>query len=94
MVSHRRWRLESPGFANLRPLDILSCKGARGLTSGVPLTAELSMPADHLLISVLLLAVVVLLVTEWIPLEATALLTLVVFVIIMLAVPVFWSLQP
>lgn len=52
------------------------------------------MPADHLLISVLLLAVVVLLVTEWIPLEATALLTLVVFVIIMLAVPVFWSLQP
>lgn len=34
------------------------------------------MPVDHLLISGLLVAVVILLVTEWIPLEATALLTL------------------
>ena len=67
------------------------------------------MLPDHLIILLLLAVVVVLLVTEWIPLEATALLTagvlalsglviglpltLVVFVIILLLVPLFWPLR-
>lgn len=58
------------------------------------------MPVDHLLISVLLLAVVILLVTEWIPLEATALLTLGVLAVTGLVpaattlATTFWSVSP